>query len=41
MLAAFDDASFVYDENLVGVHDGGQSMGDDECGPSDLDAVEF
>ena len=29
-----DDSPFVYDSNRIGVHNGRQSVGDDDCGSS-------
>ena len=31
--AAFDDPALIEDQNLVGLHDRGEAMGDDQAGP--------
>ena len=39
VVAAFDDAALVHDEDLVGVADGGKAVGDDDGGASGQEAL--
>lgn len=40
VVAAFDDAALVHDEDLAGVADGGKAVGDDDGGASGQEAFE-